>query len=54
MVPNSNLAVLLKKKINFYYYDDQGRIVTFWGIKSNEIMGASSDGATLYLTRTLL
>ena len=28
--------------------------MTFWGIKSNEIMEASSDRATLYLTRTLL
>ena len=28
--------------------------MTFWGIKSNEIMEASLDGATLYLTRTPL
>jgi hypothetical protein len=32
----------------------QGRIVTFWGIKSNDIMEASWDGATLYLARTLV
>ena len=48
-VPNSNLAVLLDfLRLLLLCDDDQVEAL------SNEIMEVSSDGATLYLTRTLV